>query len=54
MYVDWWPYLIGHEYEILSLYVGINIKSNPPWEYYTVCYESVNKYSHSYNIVYHS
>jgi len=28
MYVDWWPYLMSHRYEILSLYIGINIRSN--------------------------
>jgi len=60
MYVDWWPYLMGHGYEILSLYIGINIRSN----IYTgmtnhenttkYVMKNVIRYSHSDNGVYHS
>ena len=60
MYVGWWPHLVGHAYEILSLYIGINIRSNIyTWlahheEYYTVCYEYVIRYSHNDNGVCYS
>jgi len=59
MYVNWWPHLMGHRYDILSLYICLNISSNiytglTPWEYYIVCYEDVIRYSHSDNGVCHS